>query len=249
PDICFVLDWSATNNFSSKDNCVTKKDMSLKDYDNSLVWYWDMETLTADWKLKDLSGNGNDWTFSWGMNYSAASTGWIISKGLSFSNSWYSIVVDDDWTWSSLDITKNMTIEAIFLDNSIHSCIFLSKWLWPNYNYKLDLYIAWNYEFIIGMDWEQRIARSMDKYKAWNFIHMVWVYDWENLSVYENWIKKWTLKYIWNPNNNNMPLILWRYLWDKEYSLNWVLDEIKIYNRAASDLEIRQRAKSLWFKQ
>jgi len=38
--------------------------MSLKNFDSSLVGYWDMESLTDDGKLKDLSGNGNDGTFS-----------------------------------------------------------------------------------------------------------------------------------------------------------------------------------------
>lgn len=60
PNVCFVMDgWKNT-----LESCVEKKsEMSLKEYDNTLVGYWDMETLS--WAmLKDLSGNGNDWAFS-----------------------------------------------------------------------------------------------------------------------------------------------------------------------------------------
>jgi len=41
-----------------------KSDMLASGLDMSLVGYWDMETLTSDGKLKDLSGNGNDGTLS-----------------------------------------------------------------------------------------------------------------------------------------------------------------------------------------
>jgi len=40
-----------------------EKSVSLKNLDNSLVGYWDMETLSGI-LLKDLSGNGNEGVFS-----------------------------------------------------------------------------------------------------------------------------------------------------------------------------------------
>ena len=71
----------STNTFSSPSTgCVAKKNMNLKDTDSSLVGYWDMETLTSSGLLKDLSGNGNDGTFSGGMVATTALTGGIIGK-------------------------------------------------------------------------------------------------------------------------------------------------------------------------
>jgi len=84
PDVCFVLNNVSTNSFGSTSSCKAKKDMSLKDMDSSLVGYWDIETLTGT-MLKDLSGNGNNGTFSGGMVASTALTGGVVGRGMSFN--------------------------------------------------------------------------------------------------------------------------------------------------------------------
>ncbi|MDD2916524.1 MAG: hypothetical protein PHH70_01630, partial [Candidatus Gracilibacteria bacterium] len=51
-----------TNLVSSSTGYIMKKDSALKNMDSSLAGYWDMETLTSSGLLKDLSGNGWDGT-------------------------------------------------------------------------------------------------------------------------------------------------------------------------------------------
>jgi hypothetical protein len=83
----------STNTFSSNSGtCVAKKNMSLNTLDTSLVGYWDMETLTGG-LLKDLSGNGNDGSFSGGMVASTALTGGVLGKGMSFNGGGNTIIV------------------------------------------------------------------------------------------------------------------------------------------------------------
>jgi hypothetical protein len=71
---------------------------------------------------------------------------------------------------------------------------------------------------------------------TWNLISAV--YDWNSITLYKNWnnVKsmpfKWTLPattswiWIWQGNNTS------RY-W------NWLIDEVRIYNRALSNSEIK----------
>ncbi|MDD4151608.1 MAG: sialidase domain-containing protein, partial [Candidatus Gracilibacteria bacterium] len=64
--VCFVIDGGTNLVTSNSGTCTAKYKMSLKDYDSSLVGYWDMETTTGG-LLKDLSGNGNNGTGSGGV--------------------------------------------------------------------------------------------------------------------------------------------------------------------------------------
>lgn len=74
PDVCFIMNNASVNTFGSPSaGCVAKKDMSLKNLDNGLVGYWDMESLTSSGLLKDVSGNGNDGAFLGGMVAGSAS--------------------------------------------------------------------------------------------------------------------------------------------------------------------------------
>lgn len=86
PDVCFVMNNVSTNTFSSTSTgCLVKKNMTLNNLDNSLVGYWDMESLTSSGLLKDLSGNGNDGVFS--GTIVPTSTGGYIGKGYFFTKS------------------------------------------------------------------------------------------------------------------------------------------------------------------
>jgi len=78
PSVCFVVDgWE--NTFASNSwSCMKKSDMLASGLDMSLVGYWDMETLTSDGKLKDLSGNGNDGTLSWTTTWKSNNWQWQL---------------------------------------------------------------------------------------------------------------------------------------------------------------------------
>ncbi|EKE28645.1 MAG: LamG protein, partial [uncultured bacterium (gcode 4)] len=241
PDICFVLDWSATNNFSSKDNCIAKKDMSLKDYDSSLVWYWDMETLTADWKLKDLSGNGNDWTFSWGMNYSAASTGWIIGKGLAFNwQNTYISVADSDTILPTSSYTMQVYSKKSGTWTQGERWIMVSK----NTNY-IDICYKEKILFSMYSSWSQPLTVGWNCPNYWDWHLYTATFDGSKATLYDNWsqIGSRSINILLQDDSNQMTI--WRYNWGWYY-FNWTIDGIKIYNRILSPWEILQQAKSAW---
>lgn len=93
------------------------------------------------------------------MAYPSSVTDAVFGKGLSFSNSGHALLVNDSGANDSLDLSGSFTVEATFRDTRLNS-IFLSKGAYPDYNYKLDTYIAGNYEFIIGSGGVQQNARS-----------------------------------------------------------------------------------------
>ncbi|EKE27957.1 MAG: hypothetical protein ACD_3C00120G0004 [uncultured bacterium (gcode 4)] len=145
PDVCFALDWSATNSFSNKDNCVAKKDMNLKEYDKSLVGYWDMETLTADWKLKDLSGNGNDGVFSgvtaptkdlWLLWWSYFFWSWWTNN-----NSWFVQIANSE---KFNDLPNWLTISTIVNKSICSPSSFIIIKAWKKVN--LANYQTWSIE-------------------------------------------------------------------------------------------------------
>lgn len=88
PDVCFIMENSSVNTFSSNSGtCTKKKDMSLKDLDSSLVGYWDMESYYQTTYsgtnnvvfLKDLSGNWYD--LYWRQNNTTLATGVYTDTG------------------------------------------------------------------------------------------------------------------------------------------------------------------------
>lgn len=118
PDVCFVMNHGNNNLNECRER---KSEMILKNYDNSLVWYWDMETLT--WNLlKDLSGNENNWTFS--GNILPTSTWSHIGKWYYFSGtglktiSQYSLI----HTNKNLDFKNSQEFSVLIVINSEKTC-------------------------------------------------------------------------------------------------------------------------------
>ncbi|EKE27917.1 MAG: hypothetical protein ACD_3C00130G0015 [uncultured bacterium (gcode 4)] len=268
PDVCFVLDWSATNNFSSKDNCVAKKDMSLKDYDNSLVWYWDMETLTADWKLKDLSGNGNSGVFS--GNILPVSTWGINWKGLYFS--WSSMIYTAQVVkyWSSSTATieiiadtraPTVWIFTILAESSANANS--NTWSWFITDYYTTTSCDWSKAMLVpllkpDLAWWRITYCPYDKSEGKpKFVTMIFDSSKPYITIFLNWNKMKTYP---NSGNSTKPISEAVNTAIKDYVLhiwkrwsdigNWtigLIDDVKVYNRALSDSEIKQHAKSIWF--
>ncbi|EKE30376.1 MAG: hypothetical protein ACD_2C00001G0026, partial [uncultured bacterium (gcode 4)] len=269
PDLCFALDGSSANTFSNPEGCIAKRDMSLKDYDSSIVWYWDMETLTADWKLRDLSGNGNEGVFSGGMNYADALTWWVIGKGLSFNGGSDHI---NCWTWNSLEIGQQLTLVAIVRPRQdALKWIFTKQSAWT----KLD---AWTNCWVNNYCWymlrtqtwslvwrtydnairsygtQDRSVSIADKWYLNNFRYIAFTAkDWEWWKIYVNWagFNTWN-KIVWTITISKNPLLIWRY-WNDVTPWIWydyfdgVIDSIIVYNRVLSDSEIIQQSKTAWF--
>ncbi|EKE30029.1 MAG: hypothetical protein ACD_2C00056G0005, partial [uncultured bacterium (gcode 4)] len=110
-----------------------------------LVWYWDMETLTADWKLRDLSGNGNDWAFS-GAIFPTRSA-WLLWWSYFFwswwasSNSWFIQIPDND-IFNNLPNWLTLSTIIRKADCSPSSFVIIKSWK------KVDAanFIAWSVE-------------------------------------------------------------------------------------------------------
>ena len=256
PDVCFVLDWSATNNFSSKDNCVAKKDMNLKEYDKSLVGYWDMETTFNSWwvtYLKDLSGNGNDGIGSGGMVYATSITWWLIGKSLNFS--WWFISL---WDKQSTRITDSITMVALININIWTTQTNNLSILWkygianPNdlwYNMNINHNYGSNY-WTISCGWLWCGWASPQSLNDGTYYMIAMSSDWIIWKAFINWnlvaqnsaqatrykVSSWS----------TTELRIWSVVrgWT---NFNWIIDEARIYNRTLSDGEIRQQAKSVWF--
>lgn len=278
PNVCFVLNWWK-NNFNT---CVEKKsEMALKDFDKSLVGYWDMETLS--WALlKDLSGNWNEGTFSWGMDYNNSLTWAINGKGLNFN--WNYIIE----TIKNIELKDSPSISVSILLNSKDS----SEMLWytnsaqvilessDNFNYNTGSFVMSDfdksnmnfkvYSTNFGVKYkvypsEYHITRTWEKSTEWfKLITLVASY-WENNEKEVFWYINWK-KITYNTDNSYLYKVINKYyedrfldysvyFWNRKnyrwYSKNlgflWIIDDVKIYNRALSDQEILQQAKIAGF--
>jgi len=159
PNVCFVIDWWTNLLTSNSTNCTKKKDMSLKDFDSALVWYWDMES--SSWNiLYDLSWNNHHWYLTWKiLNWAVVTTwtnlynsgittnipvilpnkvNWYIWKAYNFSGWYIQINPTQAFTWTDRpdsDITM-MAVSKInwVIDDNIW-CEF-AEWLWTfQYNW------------------------------------------------------------------------------------------------------------------
>ncbi|EKE27735.1 MAG: hypothetical protein ACD_3C00161G0002 [uncultured bacterium (gcode 4)] len=255
PDLCFALGWSSTNTFSNKEDCISKKDMNLKDYDSSLVWYWDMET-TSWWLLKDLSGNGNDGVGSGSiisMPNSALTWG-IIGRWLNF-NSWNNDCVWINQTNSLSGTPMTFSLKTKMKSNPFPVMSRIMAFSIDSANwYTITAYnwITWNpnlYESFVfqsTINWNQYWwGMWANKYVFWSWYDLTWIYDWKNTVFYINWVKIQG----WPAGLSIPPKYLTLFLWCRyDYAYyNWIIDEVKIYNRALSNSEIIQQAKSAWF--
>lgn len=141
PEVCFVLDWGK----NSLNECnEIKSEMNLKDFDSSLVGYWDMETTFNSWwidYLKNLSGDFSHGTFvaNW-MNNAVITReknvydSWIIQNILPKEPQkvkgvvWWAFIFDG---WGYFTINDNTNIfKNINYKNSITiSAIIKDTWV------------------------------------------------------------------------------------------------------------------------
>lgn len=210
--------------------------------DSSLVWYWDMETLTEDWKLKDLSWNGNNCSFSWNiLPTKTQARNW---KWLYFS-SWF---LD---CWSSLYFNNNITLVAYVRPDSFDNPY--PRIMDKNWEYLLALcdyapnLISWfgaNYYSLSGSIYLNPYSTN-NTIALNNYYHLASTLNNQTSKLYLNWIEsatnpatisnnlsftgianRWSNLLIWNNNT-----------WMRSFV--WIIDELRIYNRVLSDNEIK----------
>jgi prepilin-type N-terminal cleavage/methylation domain-containing protein len=239
--------WVLFSNYYNRDK-VLLADKELAKLDDSLVWYWDMETLTG-WLLKDFSQYWNNGVLNW----------WIVVWWESAKN-WNSTYFDgfDDYieinNSESLDITSNLTISAWFYQyDSTDSRTFLNKddvsALWRSWTMFIRDSTHWTipnsagFEMHDTLSYDWPIESIPNIINQWYFNHIAITFDnLYNWTIYVNWIEKWsklngiplnsvsTSIKIWARISPN-PLLSW-------YT-TWIIDEVRIYNRALSDNEVK----------
>ncbi len=276
PKVCFVMDgWK-----NSLDNCVEKKEkMSLKEFDNSLVWYWDMESWT--WNiLYDLSGNGNDWKIYSARNTVSSSITpstfnfiwWYLWKAIEFTLSpdWQSGKVINLWTGATLSLQNNATFNVIIKTDWVWWWPTII-WKWTSFSWELINYSVGLWDLTHPTAWWW-IVWTLNSFSNWNYTKIndnnyrliTFVFNWDNSYFYINWklLISRTTNSKNRPSRINNPVIpttiWWNYSllwwpgwfsWDSYVHLfNWIIDDVKIYNRALTDEEIKQQAKIAGFQ-
>jgi len=232
------------------------KDKALAKLDSSLVLYMDMETTIQTWWLlmmKDLSMYQNDWKcdYNW-TPFDCWSSSWpkfVNSnwrKAMNFTNSWWKSDFIQSKDWPSLDISTNeVTISVWYkLDKDLSQMYYN----WPNLIAKRPNHIGWymahfnksnssismSYSFLWWFGYNTLSTQKSSffiKPDKWYFY--TWIKSKKWIYQYIDWI---LISYIDSlslmDRSPSVNLIIWQYL-------EWDLDDIRVYNRALSDSEVK----------
>lgn len=224
PEVCFVLDWGK----NSLNECnEIKSEMNLKDYDNTLVWYWDMESLT--WNLlKDLSGNENHWTIIWNQNIWIETTlkGW----GTHIMTWW--IVINNFPEIKSDELTIHLIVKTIHKYWDISSENQIKWYTWRTYDsihwsfinqwdcsISCDIWNSW-YLWLRDEIYFENYTWWTRNNEEWNIIFYTITSSW--------WTTQTIWKYLsWSLMNYNKP-IMWDDSWHQIHLIKKD-NSIKIY--------------------
>ncbi|MEF2175810.1 MAG: LamG domain-containing protein [Candidatus Absconditabacteria bacterium] len=244
PSTCFVIDGG--KNTVDGTSCQPKKELSLKDYDKGLVGYWDMESLTVDGQLMDISGNGNN-----GVRYTLTTIGdcsnnisdGIVGKSTSF--------IGDNYVSINYNINNltEFSFSAYVLNSDLTTPaprIFDSRYRVFHVNSTIG-------NFIGDVSHSSINSRSVTKDVIIlnNYTHVAMTFSERDgkTHIYINGIKA---NYELNRpaegimNSTTNPLLLGNRANLDRY-FKGIIDEVKIYNRVLSEAEILQQAKSAGF--
>jgi prepilin-type N-terminal cleavage/methylation domain-containing protein len=245
-------------------------DKSLANLDDSLVGYWDMETTTMSWSevlLKDLSRNWNnlncyskDWIISdckapWFLDFVTDwNRKWIKLSHISWSytyNLWNNRL-EKDWTWI-IDYSNWFTMVMIYknpLNWTQSDTPFNATPYWYHINSNNDMFFrssvfSWSSNNC-GNTWVTYCIDSVQSLK--NSVYNRNQYNLHVSKFKDNkvfYILNWNTIYEENNVNytnfswNQVIFIWWAWL-DLNYWFNWTIDEVRFYNRALSDQEIKE---------
>jgi hypothetical protein len=229
------------------------KNKSLAINDSSLVWYWDMETTTLSWSttvLKDLSKYGNHWAcyYNWSSVNCWAWPLFVTWNG----NTWNAMSFD--WKWvvvinnnSNKKTLQNWT-RAILVNSSISSSwdtaihdFWTERTTTDKLLFRIDNLWRYNFHYKSWVSFPNiNVNRTENKY---DFI--VAVKDWTSENVYINWTKVSSIASSDNFADDNNQIFMWATTNLISQTYIWIIDEVRIYNRALSESEISNLYNSI----
>jgi hypothetical protein len=221
---------------------------TLASMDDSLVGYWDMETLTTDWsKLKDLSKYGND-----GIGSGSIMIWWVngkMWKATSFP--WL------NWNYIRIPVSNSLNfvgkgLTATLWFNTIQTSASMlfsqhnqwNSWIWSLFKMSIETAVECN---IIGLcafggvsNWSSWYTGFLSQTKInnnnWHFI--VISINSTNQKIFIDGKKESEIIWTYLLPSSLYDFTIWAdYNWDA-FAFSGSLDEIRIHNRALSDSEI-----------
>ncbi len=236
-----------SNIYNRRDDLTNNK--TYASLDDSLVGYWDMETLT--WTLlKDLSKYHNDWTcYNWATPVTCW-TAWSWPQIVAWNwKTWKAMNFDgvDDWVdlWNSsyLQFVNNYTILFFLKINTQQNTYFVpfskwhtnSSWMVFQWNISNPNSFVFAFPWIYGFNYTYNNIVDNNNFLSIQKSSISWLKLWLNgVKIKEN------TSLNWNIYTNTYNLSLWKDTINSGRNFNWIIDEVRIYNRALSDSEIRE---------
>ena len=229
------------------------KDKNLASIDNSLVWYWDMETLTW-WLLKDLSKYGNNWIcYDWSTSVNCW-TSWSWPQIVSWNwKTWNAMSFD----WKNVVVINNNSNRKT-LWNRTRSILVKSQiqssWDSGTHDFWTERTTTDKFLLRISPDWKYNFHyyRTNLTFPNFNISRVKNQFDfitttknWANINFYINWEKVASLTNSDNLPDDNNQIFLWSTNDVRYQTYIWLMDEVRIYNRAFSDSEIQTLYKTI----
>lgn len=214
----------------------------IPSYDSSMVGYWDMETTTPDGKLADLSGNGNNGTVNGGAQVGGVAG--IRGKGMYFDGVNDSVVVPNA---TNLQLTGSLTLVANlnFVQYPTSWASILGKMTNDNNNeFNLRVQNATSGDFYYGNGssaCSTVVSRPSSSYPINKFTQIVAVRNFATgkSSIYVNGVETHTGGTCWTSSIATTSGLYFANENGGPYYLNATYDEVRAYNRALSEGEIR----------
>jgi len=218
------------------------KNKNLAKLDDSLVLYFDMETLANDWKLKDLSWYWNHWELKWGIQvwnevwqyWKATYFDWVDDK-INIDKSNFLLLPTNNFTVLSYLKTTDSWGQRNIVSASYNGLTGFRFWYSGHYPY----YLHWWYKEG-AIVWSQKLTHNRYSYLAMKFEL------WDLITSYVNWNYYWIFDIssynFWDKAslNQSQYLVVWGMIpgYSPTY-IKWTIDELRIYNRALSEKEIK----------
>ena len=212
---------------------------------SGLVGHWKMDE-TSGTTAYDLSGNGNNGTLTAGPTISTDTPSkYFSTRSVSFDGTDDVVIINDS---NSLDMTEAITIsywEKQSTANFNNGIVFKGPLTSSQGVYSIGHYQGTNSKIMFRINGSisednGQITSSTDL-AAGTWYHVAATYDRTNMKIYINGVLEKTNSFTPAINTNADPLHIGSY-YDTSHRFNGLIDDVRIYNTALSNDEIRDLA-------